>query len=215
MFAGFPPHALMFYDELELNNSKEHWAAHKQTYTSSVREPMLALCDALEEEFGQAKVFRPHRDVRFSADKSPYKTHQGAYVPAGPALGWYVEVSATGVLAGAGFYQAESSALKNLRRRIDSPAGTELEQLVADLRDDGWHLGGDTLLTAPRGYPKDHPRIDLLRHKTIVLSNDYGDDPVIHTTDLLDRVRNDWRRATPLVLWLTDTLGDTLPQPTD
>ncbi|MFV0426206.1 MAG: DUF2461 domain-containing protein [Beutenbergiaceae bacterium] len=211
MFTGFPPQALMFYDELELNNSKEYWAAHKQTYSDSVREPMLALCDDLADEFGEAKIFRPHRDVRFSADKSPYKTHQGAYVPAGPALGWYVEVSATGVLAGAGFYQAESAALKNLRRRIDSPAGAELERLVTELSDDGWHLGGDAVRTAPRGYPKDHPRIGLLRHKTIVLSHDYGDEAIIHSADLLDQVRADWRRATPLVTWLADTLSDTAP----
>lgn len=207
MFAGFPPQALMFYDELELNNSKEFWTRNKQVYTTCVREPLEALCEALEAEFGQAKVFRPHRDVRFSTDKSPYKTHQGAYVPAGPALGWYVQVSATGVLAGAGFYQADSNGLKRLRRRIDAPAGRDLERLIAGLTDAGWQLEGDAVATAPRGYPKDHPRIALLRHKTMVLSHDHGDDPVVHTSELLDRVRADWQRAAPVVRWLAQTLS--------
>jgi len=87
-FNGFPAEALDFYDDLEMDNSKTFWAAHKDTYETAVKAPMLALTAALEDEFGPAKVFRPYRDVRFAKDKSPYKTNQGAYVPTGPATGW-------------------------------------------------------------------------------------------------------------------------------
>ena len=89
-FNGFPVSALDFYDDLELDNTKSFWETHKHIYQASVRAPMVALTEALADEFGTAKIFRPYRDVRFSKDKTPYKTHQGAFVVASPATGWYV-----------------------------------------------------------------------------------------------------------------------------
>lgn len=206
MFTGIPEAAFEFYERLELDNSREFWLTHKAQYDDEVRAPVEALCADLAPEFGEAKIFRPNRDVRFSPDKSPYKTHQGAYVPAGPALGWYLEVSADGFRVGAGFYHTEATQLAELRRRIDSPLGAELERYVADLSAVGWEVGGDTLKTAPRGYPTDHDRIELLRHKTLALSLPYGDDPVVHTPELVGRVRADWQQATPLVEWLAEAL---------
>ena len=103
-FAGFPVAALDFYDDLEVDNTKSYWEKHKAVYAEAVRAPMTALCAGLAEEFGPAKVFRPYRDVRFAKDKTPYKTHQGAFVAVGPATGYYVELSARGVRVGAGFY---------------------------------------------------------------------------------------------------------------
>ena len=99
-FQGFPVAALDFYDDLEVDNTKSFWEAHKHVYAESVRAPMTALCASLEPEFGKAKIFRPYRDVRFAKDKTPYKTHQGAYVGVGPATGWYVEISPRGLRAG-------------------------------------------------------------------------------------------------------------------
>ena len=96
-FTGFPSAALDFYDDLEVDNTKSYWEAHKHVYAASVKAPMTALCQALEPEFGQAKIFRPYRDVRFAKDKTPYKTHQGAFVAVGPATGWYVEISPRGL----------------------------------------------------------------------------------------------------------------------
>ena len=80
-----PLAALDFYDDLEVDNTRSFWEKHKGTYDYSVRAPMVALVAALEPEFGEAKVFRPYRDVRFAKDKTPYKTHQGAFVAVGPA----------------------------------------------------------------------------------------------------------------------------------
>src|SRR4249919_1114934 len=99
-FTGFPHDALDFYDDLELDNTKSYWTAHKNIYDTCVKAPMIELTGALEEEFGPAKVFRPYRDVRFAKDKTPYKTAQGAFVSAGPATGWYVEIGAPGVRVG-------------------------------------------------------------------------------------------------------------------
>ena len=77
-FRGFPVEALDFYDDLEMDNTKSFWTAHKDVYDTAVKAPMTALVAALEPEFGRAKVFRPYRDVRFAKDKTPFKTHQGA-----------------------------------------------------------------------------------------------------------------------------------------
>jgi uncharacterized protein (TIGR02453 family) len=164
---------------------------------------MAALCAALAPEFGDAKVFRPYRDVRFAKDKTPYKTHQGAFVPAGPATGWYVEVSARGVRTGAGFYEASSPRLASIRAAIDDDRrGQELERLLAGLKADGWDVGGERLKTTPRGYSADHPRIELLRHKSMTVGRSHGFEPVVHTRELLDVVRDDWRELRPFVEWV-------------
>jgi len=202
-FTGFPVAALDFYDDLEMDNSRTFWAAHKEVYESAVKAPMAALVQALEPDFGPAKVFRPYRDVRFAKDKSPYKTHQGAFVAAGPATGWYVEIAAPGVRVGAGFYDAGRDRLAAIRAAIDDDrTGAELTRVLDVLVADGWTVGGETLKTSPRGYDVEHPRIDLLRHKSLTLSKAYGFDPVIHTAAMLGQVRKDWEAAKPLVEWL-------------
>jgi uncharacterized protein (TIGR02453 family) len=208
-FRGFPVAALDFYDDLEMDNTKSFWTAHKDVYERAVKAPMAALVTALEPEFGKAKVFRPFRDVRFAKDKTPYKTHQGAFVAVGPATGWYVQVGAPGVRVGVGFYEAGSPRLAALREAIsEERRGKELQSIIDTLVDDGWELGGEKLKTTPRGYDADHPRIDLLRHKSLTLGRSYGFEPVIHTPDLLDRVRDDWRAARPLVEWVSANAGD-------
>ena len=204
-FTGFPVEALDFYDDLEADNTKSFWAAHKHVWERSVRDPMVALTEALGPEFGPAKVFRPYRDVRFAKDKTPYKDHQGAFVAVAPATGWYVELGAPGVRVGAGFYEADSARLARVRAAIaDDRRGGELERVLASLARRGWERRGETLRTAPRGWPADHPRIGLLRHKSLAMSRSYGFEDVIHTPALLDRVRTDWRAARPLVAWLAD-----------
>jgi uncharacterized protein (TIGR02453 family) len=207
-FTGFPVAALDFYDDLEMDNTKSFWTAHKDVYESAVKAPMTALTAALEPEFGPAKVFRPYRDVRFAKDKTPYKTHQGAFVACGPATGWYVEVAAPGVRVGAGFYEASGERLAAIRSAIaDERTGGELVRVLDTLQQQGWTLGGETLKTSPRGYDADHPRIDLLRHKSMTLGRSYGFDPVIHTAGLLDRVREDWRAVTAFVDWVAAHAG--------
>lgn len=202
-FTGFPTAALDFYDDLEMDNTKSFWTAHKHVYEESVRAPMTALLASLEEEFGPAKLFRPYRDVRFAKDKTPYKTHQGAFIDCGPATGWYIQLSAPGVRVGAGFYEASAERLARIRTAIDDDRrGKELEKLLGKLVADGWELGGDKLKTTPRGYDADHPRIDLLRHKSMTLGKSYGFEPIIHSADLVDQVRRDWRATSPLLDWV-------------
>ena len=201
-FTGFPDAALDFYDDLEVDNTKSFWEKHKHVYTESVKAPMTALCDGLAPEFGEAKVFRPYRDVRFAKDKTPYKTHQGAFVAAGPATGWYVEISARGLRVGAGFYEASGERLARIRGAIaDDNMGPRLQCVLRKLEKQEFEISGERLKTSPRGYAADHPRIELLRHKQLFAAKSFGFDD-LDSPDVLERVRDNWRALRPLVEWV-------------
>jgi uncharacterized protein (TIGR02453 family) len=203
-FEGFPVAGLDFYDDLEMDNTKSFWEANKAVYKESVEAPMKALTTTLEAEFGSPKVFRPYRDVRFAKDKTPYKTNQGAFVGVASATGWYVELSARGVRTGAGFYDADAARLAAFRDAIvDDKTGPQLQRILAKIEKAGFEVSGEQLKTAPRGYDKEHPRIDLLRHKQLFAGRLIGFEPVVHTPELADVVRDDWRALKPLVDWLT------------
>jgi uncharacterized protein (TIGR02453 family) len=209
-FTGFPVAALDFYDDLEMDNTKSFWDKHKAVYDEGVKAPMTALLAELEPEFGSGKIFRPYRDVRFAKDKTPYKTHQGGYVAVAPATGYYVELSARGVRVGGGFYDASTARLGTIRDAIaDDGPGKRLRTVANRLQKDGWEIGGERLKTTPRGYDADHPRIDLLRHKSLTAGRSYGFDGLIHTPELAERVRQDWRALKPLVSWVETHAGDT------
>ena len=90
-FKGWPSGAIAFYEGLELDNSKTYWQAHRPIYDEAVKAPMEAMLADLAAEFGEGKVFRPYRDVRFSPDKTPYKLNCAAHLPGG-----YVSFSADG-----------------------------------------------------------------------------------------------------------------------
>lgn len=142
-------------------------------------------------------------------DKTPYKTNQGAFVGAGPSCGWYVEISARGVRTGAGFYDASGTDLARIRASIDNEAtGKQLQRILAKVEKAGFTIGGQMLKTSPRGYDADHPRIELLRHKSLTIGKDYGFAPIIHTADLVAAVRADWKAGQPLVEWVAERLGD-------
>ncbi|MEW1951839.1 DUF2461 domain-containing protein [Terrabacter sp. NPDC080008] len=207
-FSGFPQSALSFYAELEEHNSRDWWLAHKDAYERDVREPMLALLDGLEDEFGEARLFRPNRDVRFSADKSPYKTHQGALVGSGTVLGYYVQVSADGLRAGGGFRAADPGLTARFRSAVDAPSsGLRLEEVLGALRRSRFELLGEKVKTAPRGYAADHPRIDTLRHKELMVVRDFGAPAWLSTRRALTMVRDTWRAVRPLADWLQEHVG--------
>ncbi len=202
-FAGFPVAALDFYDDLEVDNTKTFWEEHRHVYDEAVKAPMVALTAALEDEFGPAKIFRPYRDVRFAKDKTPYKTHQGAFVAVAPSTGYYVQVGAPGVRTGVGFYQAPPARLASFREAVDHETfGVGLQRILGRLERQGWTVGGDAVKTAPRGWSADHPRIDLLRHRSLTLGREHGFAPYVHTAELLDHVHADWRAGKPFIDWI-------------
>lgn len=202
-FAGWPEAAVDFYDGLEEDNSKAYWTAHKAQYDEAVRAPMDALLVELAAEFGAGKVFRPYRDVRFSKDKAPYKEHIGAVCTDDEGRVNYVQLSAAGLLVGGGAYRLEAPHLDAVRRAIDDDrTGAQLEEVVRSLEQQGIQLGGEALRTAPRGYRKDHPRIDLLRRKALYGYREWPVEPWLHTPEVRRRVVEVWRACRPLHDWL-------------
>jgi uncharacterized protein (TIGR02453 family) len=206
-FNGFPEPALEFYEGLVADNSKVYWTAHKAMYEEAVREPMLELLADLEPEFGAGHLFRPYRDVRFSHDKSPYKDHQGGYVATGDGVGFYVQVSADGLMAAGGWYSPQPAQVQRYRDAVDGPGGAHLQSLVAAASDSGMEVGGDMLATRPRGTPADHPHAQLLRHRSLTLSRSFEPADWLHTAGARDEVGDAWRTMSPLVVWLADTVG--------
>ena len=206
-FSGWPEEALDFYDGLAADNSKTYWTANRAVYDELVLGPMAELVDELGAEFGDTKVFRPYRDVRFSPDKTPYKTHIGAMVGSG-----YVQLSADGLAAGDGMYVMAADQLDRYRRAVASDrAGPELEQVIAMVEKAGIGVSGrDTLKSAPRGYPADHPRIGLLRHKGLVAWQEWPAGAWLGTAEAKDRVVTFLRTTRPLSEWLADRVGPSM-----
>ncbi|GAA4951514.1 DUF2461 domain-containing protein [Actinoplanes utahensis] len=204
-FAGWPSEALEFYEGLAADNSKTYWTAHKPFYDSRVRGPMEELLAELEPEFGPGKIFRPYRDVRFSADKTPYKTHLGAWLESGG----YIQLSADGLAAGCGMYQMSSDQLTRYRRAVaDERLGPSLSGLVDRIEKSGIGVHGHgTLKTAPRGFPKDHPRIGLLRHKGLTTWQEWEPAPWMGTAAARDRIAGFLRGSRPLRDWLDRHVG--------
>lgn len=200
-FTGFGDGAVEFYDGLVADNSKAYWTDQRAVYESDVRAPMQALLAALEPEFGPGKVFRPYRDVRFSHDKTPYKTHCGATV--GP---FYVQVGSDGLLVAGGYYRMAPDQVARYRTAVaEDRRGGDLEKRLAAFGE--LTLAGETLKTRPRGFDPDHPRIDLLRHKGLYAWRGWEPDDVLHEPGTLDRVARTWRELQPLAEWLADHVG--------
>ncbi len=209
-FTGIPVAALDFYDDLELDNTRSFWLAHKQTYDDAVRGPLESLADFLAPEFGTAKLFRPHRDVRFAKDKSPYKTHQGLFVKTGPSAGHYLQVDAAGVMVATGWYAADPPTLQAIRHHIDAD-GSRLQRFLRKVGRAGWSVEGDRLTTAPRGWSIDHPHIELLRHKTLAVQCRFDNDPVTATPAFAAVVADLWRQTAPLLEWFDAATGAGTP----
>ena len=208
-FSGFPSEALDFYEALEADNTKAFWTEHKSTYETAVKQPLLALCDELAPEFGSAKVFRPYRDVRFSKDKSPYKTAQGAVLGMTDGAGaLYLQISAAGLMVGAGYHEMASDQVQHYREAVDDETtGEQLRAVVSGVERMGHAIGGDQLKTRPRGYPDDHPRLELLRYRTLTASHSYPPDPWLHTDAAGEVVVTTWREMAPLNAWLERNVG--------
>lgn len=215
-FHGWTDAILDFYDGLDADNSKTYWQAHKKVYDERVLEPMQELLADLAGEFGEPKIFRANRDIRFSADKTPYKTQIGATL----AACGYVQVSAGGLAVASGTYSFASDQLARYRRAValDLP-GEALTRIVDDARAAGLTItAASTLTTAPRGYPKDHPRIELLRMKGLVTWKQWPVEPWLATAKARDKVVGVLRASVPLVQWLEAHVGPSeaeLPSPKD
>jgi uncharacterized protein (TIGR02453 family) len=215
-FDGFGPPVRKWFQGLEADNSKEYFSARRDFFEESVRGQMEALLDELSEKFGgEVKMFRQNRDIRFSPDKSPYKTNTYGVVLGSElaAQGLYASISARGLVAGSGYHMMARDQLERYRDGVaDDRHGPELEKLVAKAEKAGLELWGQSLATAPRGYPKDHERIELLRRKSLSLGAALSFGRGISRSDGLRFVTKTWRAAAPVTGWLDVHVGaSTMP----
>lgn len=206
-FTGWPPAALAWFDGLAADNTKDWFHANRPTYDDAVRRPFEDLIDDVMEEFGELRVSRPNRDTRFSKDKTPYKTDVYAMSRRPDGAGWYVRLGRDGLSVGGGLYAPERARLARVREAIaDDRTGPQLERVVADLEAAGLSmLREGALKTAPKGYPVDHPRIQLLRLPHIAAARSFPVRRWLHTSEAEARITEVWRTLLPLMGWLEAT----------
>lgn len=206
MFAGFPEEALVFYEGLEADNTKAYWTDHKDVYDRAVRAPLDALLADLAPEFGPGKVFRPYRDVRFSKDKTPYKDHAAAVVINERSGALYVQLGADGLYVGGGYWHTSTDQGQRLRAAVaDDRTGAQLERLLAALV--GWEVLGERYKRLPKPYEPEHPRADLLHHKSLATGLAFEPAEWLHEPACGERVAQAWRQVVPLRDWLDQHVG--------
>lgn len=212
-FSGIPHDALVFYEQLEADNAKPWWEDNKARYKEVVKGPVQELCAELSD-FGEFHLFRPHNDLRFAKNKPPYKTHQGAYTEGEGGAGFYFQLSAQGLMVGTGYYGMAKDQLARFREAVDDDkTGRQIEKLASDLAKK-YQVGSiGELKTAPRGYPKDHPRIELLRRKGLMMSKEFGSPQWMHTRRAISRIRDTWQGAAKMNAWLDKHVGPTQLEP--
>ena len=205
---GIPLDALDFYEDLEADNSRTWWQANTDRYAGSVRAPLEALVDLLEDEFGPAKLYRPQPRRALRQGQVAVQGPPGGAGLAGRRDGLVRQVGAAGLLTGGGFYPTGTDQVPRLPRG-GRRAGIRqrLQEVVDDLRAQGFELRGEPVATRPRGVPADHPRLELMRHKILFASRLHGAPDWLATPGAADRVRDDWRALRPLVDWLTEHVG--------
>jgi uncharacterized protein (TIGR02453 family) len=210
-FEGFGPKVHQWFTGLEADNSKAYFAANRDFFEESIRDQMEALLTELRTNFGgEIRMFRQNRDIRFSADKSPYKTNtygvlRGTDIA---AEGLYASISAHGLVAGSGYHVMARDQLDRYRQGVtDDKHGPELAKRVGTAQKAGLEAWGASLATAPRGYPKDHERIELLRRKSLSLGATLDSGRGIGDSDALQFVAETWRAAAPVTGWLDQHVG--------
>jgi uncharacterized protein (TIGR02453 family) len=196
-FDGWKGDFVGFFRGLEMDNSKRYFEAHRKQFETDVRGPMDELAAELAPVLGPAKIFRINRDVRFSADKSPYKTNVAAVVGR-----LYIHLDARQFFVATGAHMPDSAWLVRYREAAAGPAGEELERVVERMRAAGLNVGGNPLKMAPRGYPTDHPRIELLRWREVGTGRTWDIERWIATPAVKDRVLETWETMRPLADWL-------------
>jgi uncharacterized protein (TIGR02453 family) len=203
-FDGFGSGAVAWFEGLERDNSRAYFERTRATFVADVREPFEDLLDELSLEFvGEPKLFRQHRDTRFSPDKSPYKTRTYGIVWDGSGRAWYAALSAAGMYAGSGYWQMAGDQLERYRAAVSD----ELSGLLAAADAAGLELAAPALKTVPRGFPRDHPHAALLRYKSVIAGRALAPGPALETREALEFVAGTWRAVGPLNDWLLIHVG--------
>ena len=216
-FAGFTSTAFDFYEGLESDNSKTYWLENKETYDEHVKGAMQTLLSSFPAPYQPWHVFRPNRDVRFAKDKSPYKTQHGAVNETDRAMLHYVQLTASGIMAASGAYILATDQVERFRAGVaDDVHGPSLEKILSALTKKGYQIapgGAEPLKTAPRGYAKDHARIDRLRWKGCIAVVEITNEAAITSPSVRETILSFWKACRPLNAWLDNHVGPTDHEP--
>lgn len=221
-FDGFPKAGLTFLRQLKRNNRRDWFEKHKDDYEAFVKLPMQSLIGALQPHFlsfapeyevnPKRSIFRIYRDVRFSKDKRPYKTHVAAHFvlrgkPKGiEGSGYYLHIEPAEVFLGGGIYMPDGDQLKKIRKAI---AGNPDEFLAIiknpRLKRTFGKLEGEQLRRVPRGYDPEHPMADWLRFKQFFVGSSIAVSKC-HSPKFVNEVARAFETATPLIRFLNEAL---------
>lgn len=213
-----PPSTLEFLKDLRRHNNREWFNEHKARYQAEHRHMIdfaktlrdrLSHYDKLEPQSGKQILFRIYRDVRFSKDKSPYKTHFAGHLKRATKWlrgGYYFHISPGESMVGGGFWAPEKEDLLRIRQELAADA-EPLRQIIAapEFQQTFGELMGDTVKTAPKGFSRDHPNIDLIRHKQFVVRHDFSDAEVT-SPEFMDQLVESFRRMRPFFDYMSDVL---------
>ena len=222
-FSGFPETGLAFLRELAKNNERDWFEAHRQTYDEEIVPAMLSWCGELAERLRDAmpritfvprvggSIYRLNRDLRFSKDKRPYKTHVAALLWEGvgkhdaPAV--YLHVSPDEVVFGGGLYVFEEGRLDRYRKLLHDAASTErLTSALAVAKKHGLEIDGEKVLKPPRGFDPEAPHAELTKHKGLVVAKSAKPAAWLCSAEALDRSLAAATAYAPLHSWLRDEL---------
>lgn len=205
VFDGFPAGMPRFFADLAQHNDRSWWNANRDRYQDEVAEPIGRMVEELAEEFGPAHRFRPNRDVRFGPDKRPYQEH-ASFAVARPGGTLYAQFGAHEAVVAGGRWQPSTAELTRFRELVDDPrTGAEVEEQLAELARAGLRADDDAVLkTAPRGFPRDHPRIALLRRTRLSVAARRPNGSWLRTAEALDVIRALWRDADRWNAWLRE-----------
>ena len=215
-FRGFGPEVFEWFAGLERDNSKAYFTATRDHYEADVRGGLEAMLDELAELRRRgARVPPAARPALHAGQDALQGPHlRGDPRRAGCEPGLYAQISSRGLYAGTGYWQMARDQLERFRAAVaDDAAGPQLEAATAAAQDAGLELAGQSLRTAPRGYPRDHPRIELLRRKALIAGRALAGTGGIAREVALEHVGGAWRAAQPLTAWLDEHVGpSTLPR---
>lgn len=222
-FDGFPRECLTFLEQLQANNTREWFEAHKADYEAHVLQPSRAFVVALGERLRaevpgviadpkvNRSLFRLQRDTRFSQDKAPYKTNLGVWLWEGErgrmeCSGFYVHLEPQSFLLGVGIYMFDKNMLHHYREAVDDREfGEALAAAVAQVEGAGLRLWGDHYKRVPQGYPADHPRARLLKFNGLTAGLELSALPdELWTPQAVEHCAQTLLQALPLHLWLRE-----------
>jgi uncharacterized protein (DUF2461 family) len=209
-FSGFTAWAFEWFAGLERDNSREYFNSTRERYLVEVRHALTSMLEALSGTFGgTVRVFRQQNDMRF-APSLPYKTRTyGAIDFVSPERArLYADVSVRGLYAGTGYHRLAADQLARYRAAVvDDHLGARLAEAVALAQDAGLELIGDSLASAPRGFPRDHPRDELLRSRSLLVGRLKTGESGISRDEALEHVAGTWRAAAAVTGWLDAHVG--------